>query len=68
MNTADLDFNRYVTCVLRPIVDATHDKAALAGWLTRQLDEWELEAERPEGEPIAPLVIDALEQNLAAIA
>ena len=47
MNTADLDFNRYVTGVLRPIVDATHDKADFAGWLTRQLDEWELEAERP---------------------
>ena len=43
------------------------DDGELAVFLNRQLDEWELEAERPEGLPFAPCVIDALEQILAAI-
>jgi hypothetical protein len=36
--------------------------------ISRQLDEWEIEAERPAGLPFAPMAIDAIEQILVAIA
>jgi hypothetical protein len=36
--------------------------------ISRQLDEWEIEAERPDGLPFAPMAIDAIEQILVAIA
>jgi hypothetical protein len=61
-NAAERDFSAYIDNALRPIVDGTGSNGERAAFLNRQLDEWELEAERPEGEPIAPLVIDALEQ------
>jgi hypothetical protein len=67
-NTAQRDFSAYIDNVLRPIVNGTGSNGELAAFLNRQLDEWELEAERPEGEPIAPLVIDALERILDAVA
>lgn len=65
-----LTFPGYVDNVLRPIFCADPDDVdedRLCDWLNHQLDEWELEAERPEGEPIAPLVIGALERILDAI-
>jgi hypothetical protein len=64
---AALGFNSYLTNVLRPVVNRADDKDALAVWLNRQLDEWELEAERAEGLPFARDAIDALEQILDAI-
>jgi hypothetical protein len=62
-----LTFPGYVDNVLKPIVNGTGSNGELAVFLNRQLDEWELVAERPEGEPIAPLVIDALEQIIDAL-
>jgi hypothetical protein len=64
MNTADRDFSAWTANVLQPIVDRSEDKDALAVFLNRQLDEWELEAERPEGLPWAPLVVNAIEWAL----
>ena len=68
MSTAERDFSTYRANVLQPIVDGAEDKDALKAFLTRQLDEWEIEAERPEGLAFAPLAIDAIGQALAAIA
>jgi hypothetical protein len=62
-----LTFASYVDNVLKPIVNGTSDNGELAIFLNRQLDEWELEAERPDREPIAPLVIDAIEQSIDAL-
>jgi hypothetical protein len=64
MNTADRDFSAWTANVLQPVVNRSEDKDALAVFLNRQLDEWELEAERPEGLPWAPLVVDAIERAL----
>jgi hypothetical protein len=61
---AERDFSSYVANVLQPIIKGTTDDGELAVWLTRQLDEWELEAERPEGLPWAPLAVDAIERAL----
>jgi hypothetical protein len=58
-------FSTYMDNVLNPIVDGAADKGALAVWLSRQLDEWELEAERPDSIPFAPQVVAAIEQALA---
>jgi hypothetical protein len=66
MNTADRDFSAWTANVLQPVINRAEDKDALAVWLNRQLDEWEIEAERPEGLPFAPLAVDAIEQALAA--
>jgi hypothetical protein len=63
-----LTFAGYVENVLNPIVNGAADKDALAAWLSRQVEEWEIEAERPEGEPIAGQVVEALEQTLGSIA
>jgi hypothetical protein len=68
MNSAKRDFSRYVDNVLKPVVNGTADKAALAIFLNRQLDEWELEAEHADGVVFAPLAINAIEQALATIA
>lgn len=62
-----LTFPGFVDNVLKPICNTAGDDRALTTFLNRQLDEWEIEAERPEGEPVAPLVIAALEQILDAI-
>jgi hypothetical protein len=64
MNTADRDFSAWTADVLQPVVNGAEDKDALAVFLNRQLDEWELEAERREGLPWAPLVVDAIERAL----
>ena len=68
MSTAEREFSAYIDNVIRPVFAASTDDGELAVFLNRQLDEWELVAERPEGEPIAPLVIDALERILDAVA
>jgi hypothetical protein len=64
MTTADRDFSSWTANVLQPIVNRAEDKDALAVFLNRQLDEWELEAQRREGLPWAPLVVDAIERAL----
>jgi hypothetical protein len=66
MNTADRDFSAWTANVLTPVVNGAEDKDALAVWLNRQLDEWEIEAERTEELPFAPLAVDAIEQAIAA--
>jgi hypothetical protein len=60
-------FDAYVAEVLQPIVDGADDKDALIDWLNWQLDEWEIEAERPNGTPYAPRVVDAIGQALVRI-
>jgi hypothetical protein len=64
MNTADRDFSAWTANVLQPVVNGAEDKDALAVFLNRQLDEWDLEAMRPEGQPWAPLVVNAIEWAL----
>jgi hypothetical protein len=64
MNTADRDFSAWTANVLQPVVNGCTDDGELAVFLNRQLDEWELEAERPEGLPFAPLAVDAIERAL----
>jgi hypothetical protein len=64
-HSAERGFNSYVDNVLRTVCNA--DAGDLAVWLTRQLDEWELEAERKEALPFAHDVIDALEQITDAV-
>lgn len=62
----ELTFNSYVDNVLKTV--CTADAAALPPWINRQLDEWELEAERPDGLPFAQDVAGALGQILDAVA
>jgi hypothetical protein len=64
MSTADRDFSAWTANVLQPVVNGAEDNDALAAWLSRQLDEWDLEAMRPEGLPWAPLAVDAIERAL----
>jgi hypothetical protein len=64
MNTADRDFSAWTANVPQPVVNGAEDKDALAVFLNLQIDEWELEAERPEGLPFAPLAVDAIERAL----
>jgi hypothetical protein len=61
---AERDFSSYVANVLQPIIKGSTDDGELAVFLNRQLDEWELEVERPEGLPWAPLAVDAIERAL----
>lgn len=55
-----VDFNSYIANVVSPTLRASTDDGALAVFLNRQLDEWELEAERQDGVPFAPRVVDCL--------
>lgn len=55
-----VDFVAYVSGVITPAVNGIKDDGELAVWLNRQLDEWELEAERPEGLPHAARVVQHL--------
>jgi hypothetical protein len=66
---AERGFNRYCDNVLRPIfcADQAVDDGELAVWLNWQIDEWEAEAERPEGLARAPLAVEALGHILDAI-
>jgi hypothetical protein len=61
---AEITYLTWTANVLQPVVNGAEDKDALAVFLNRQLDEWELEAERDEGLPWAPLVVDAIERAL----
>lgn len=55
-----VEFVGYISNVITPIVNGSRDDGELAVFLNRQLDEWELEAERPEGLPFAPRVVTHL--------
>jgi len=67
MCTAERDFSAYVDNVLKPVCSANVPERELIDWLNRQLDEWEIEAERPYAIAFAPMAIDAIENILAAI-
>lgn len=66
-DTPERGFNRYIANVIMPIITASADDGTLAVFLNRQLDEWELEAERPEGEPFADQVVAHLTKILAEL-
>jgi len=63
MHMLPLSLSSYLDTVLKPIVAEgfVGRDGDLIAWLTRQIDEWELEAERPDGIPFAAGAIEALE-------
>jgi hypothetical protein len=60
-------FKSYVSNTISPIIKRSTDDGELAVFLNRQLDEWELEAERPEGLDFAPSVVIYLGYQLAEL-
>jgi hypothetical protein len=60
-----LTFPGYVDSVITPILAARVDDGDLAVWLNRQIDEWEMETERPDGLPFADQVVAKLNELLA---
>lgn len=60
----NVEFKGYIASVIAPILKASLDDGALAVFLNRQLDEWELVAERPDRPPHASLVVDCLNNLL----
>jgi hypothetical protein len=54
------EFASYIANVIMPILRGSTDDGASAVFLTRQLDEWELEAERPDADPKANQVVAKL--------
>lgn len=61
----NVEFVGFISSVITPVVNESRDDGELAVFLNRQLDEWELEAERPEGLPFAPRVTAHLNLLLA---
>jgi hypothetical protein len=54
---AERDFSRYVDSFLRPLCNEATSNGALIAFLAHELDGWELEAERSDGIPWAPMVV-----------
>lgn len=55
-----VEFKGFIANVIKPVFAASTDDGALAVFLNRQLDEWELIAEHPDAPPHARRVVGLL--------
>lgn len=56
----NVEFKGYIASVISPVFASSTDDGELAVFLNRQLDEWEIEAELPDGIAYAPRVVELL--------
>lgn len=62
-----VEFKGYIASVIRPVFASSTDDGELAVFLNRQLDEWEIEAELPNGIPYAHRVVHLLNILLSGL-
>lgn len=58
-------FSRYVANFITPVLADVADDGELAIILNHELDEWEIEAGRPDGAPFAALAVACLREILS---